>query len=400
MKRVILGLLLVCGSYLHAYQPYHATVTVAGTSATVSDPNLVNLSRSLRSESIQALLPLYTPTSAVSININLRGVDAITSFAANSTTLTVVIPQTNSVESFTGGTRDESLALFRDYIRDGGNKHRILRAYSRYSPIDPLAGNPNSILAQMAQADYALGRLTPFTGCGCWDSQPKTHLFQAGVVGGRAFSELFDTTIVTAPLRYSYSPTRTWAFIIDAPLSYLRNGGASSMNGSLGAALRLPITHRWSLTSAIRLGTGGSLDLCTSGNFFSTGLTSAYNYKLCDYVLAMTNYAGYFTSTNLWLTGVNFNYHLHNGIFRNGVSLNSCKGFTLCGRQINFGFTFVDTCFAGDSLYMNHYDEVGVSLITTRVNPYICDDTLSFGFTFQYGERSYKGYYLNAIYQF
>lgn len=400
MKKTLLGLLLICGSLLHAYQPYHATITVAGTSATVGDPNLVNLSRSLRSDSIQALLPLYTPTSAVAIDINLRGVAAITSFAANSTTLTVVMPQGDIVQTFTGATRDESLTLFRDFIRNGGTKHRILRAYSKYSPIDPIAGNPNSILAQMGQADYLLGRLTPFEGCCCgWDTQPKANLYQVGLVAGRAFSDLYDTTIVTLPVRYSYSPTRSWAFIIDAPISYIRNGGASSMNLSIGTALRMPITHRWSLTPTLRMGSGGSMDLCTSGNFFSTGLTSAYDYKIGDYVLAMTNYAGYFASTNLWLTGVNFNYHLHNGMFRNGLSLNSCKGFVLCGKAINFGVTFVDTCFIGDRLYMNHYDEVGVSLITTRVIPCM-NDTLSFGLTYQFGQRSYKGYYLNLIYQF
>ncbi len=206
-------------------------------------------------------------------------------------------------------------------------------------------------MSQMAQSDYLLGRLSPLSGCDCgWSAQPIVHQYQAGLNVGRAFSREFDTTVVTLPLRYSYSPNLDWAFILDAPITYFRNGGASSVFGSLGVGVRIPILHGWSLTPTLRGGFGGSLDLCTSGNFFSTGLTSVYNYKINEYVLSMTNYVGYFTSTNLWLTGVNFNYHLHNYIFKNGLSLTSCQGFTICNKPLNFSISFVDTCFAKDCL--------------------------------------------------
>ena len=385
---------------LQAYQPYQTLVTVGSQSARVSDPNLVDLSRSLRSENIQALIPIYTPTSAVSIDINLRGIQTITGFAANSTTLVVAIPQLNETKTFSAATRDESLVLFRDYIRNGGNVHGLLRAYAKYSPIDPGAGNPNSTLALMGQADYRLGTLSPLQGCSCsWEAQPIVHQFQVGVEAGRAFAQQFDTTLVTLPLRYSYSPDLRWAFIMDVPLNYIRNGGASSAAGSLGIGLRTPLMHNWSLTPAVRLGVGGSLDLCTSGNFFSTGVTSVYNLKVWDYVASMTNFGGYYTSTNLWLTGVNFNYQLHNGFFKNGLALTSCNGMTFYGKRLNFSVNFVDSVFTGDSLYMNHFDELGISLITTHLNPRLCYDCFTLGFTYKFGAH-YRGYYFNAIYQF
>lgn len=400
MKKIVLFLLLLTAT-LSAYEPYHATITVSGESASVSDPNLVDLSRSLRGENIQELIPIYTPVSPVSININLRGIDTITAFPANSTTLIVEIPQANITQTFTAATRDESILLLREYLRDGGTHRRILKAYAKYSPIDPIAGNPNSLMAQMAQADYLLGRLSPLSGCSCtWDSQPVRHQFQAGVIAGRAFSDPFDTTVITLPLRYSYSPARTWAFIIDAPFSYNRNGGASSVVGSFGAGFRQPITHSWSLTPIVRLGLGGTLDLCTSGTFLSTGLTSEYQLKRMGYVFALTNYASYVTSTNLWLTGVNFNYNLHNGIFKNGLSVTSCEGYRICNRSLNWNVYVIDSFFTGNSLFMNHYDEVGVSLITTGVNRRLCYDLLSFGFSYQFGENNYRGYFLNLIYQF
>ncbi len=401
LRRTGIFLFLFLFSALAAREPYRVKITVDAESATVNDPNLVDLKRDLRTTAIQKLIPIYTPVSPVSFDINLRGLLADASFAANSTTLVVSIPQAGITASFTGSTRDESVALFKEYLRDGGAKGRLLRAYARYSPIDPIAGNPNSLMARMAESDYQLGYLTPFEGCDCsCMSQPVRHLFQGGMDLGRAFSEGFDTSTFHFPLRYSYSPCRTWALIFDIPLTYNRNGGASSLFSSLGLGFRYPLTARWSLTPVVRFGAGGTLDLCTSGSFLSAGLTSVYNYKAGNYVLGLTNYASYMTSTNLWLTGINFSYKLHEFIFKNGLSLTSCQGINFCGRPLNLRVTFEDTCFTKDKLYIMHYDEVGVSLVANCLNSCLNYDCLIFGVSYQFGEKDYSGYFINLAYQF
>lgn len=398
---LIFMIVLVQATNIQAYQPYHATVSVGAASKTVSAPNLVDLKRSLQTSNIQKFIPFYNSSLPTSLNINIRGITALASFPANSSTLIVQIPQTETFQAFTGATRDDSLTLFKDFIRDGGDKHRIFKAYARFSPIDPIAGNPNSLQAQMAQADYLVGNLSPLSGCDCcWSAQPIVHQYQAGVNVGRAFSKKFDTTAITLPLRYSFSPNLKWAFILDAPISYLRNGGASSLVGSLGLGLRVPIMHAWSLTPIFRFGFGGSLDLCTSGCFASAGLTSVYNYKIHNYVLSMTNYVGYFSTTNLWLTGINFTYHLHNYIFKNGLSLTTCNGFTFCNRPINLSLAFEDSCFAREHLFIKNYEEIKVALITNYLNPYFDYDCLSLGFSYQFGQKNYRGYFFNLTYQF
>lgn len=396
-----LSFLLFFALPLLARQPYHATVTVGPASAHVSAPNLVDLKRDLSTASLELLIPFYTPATPASLGINLRGIQVLAAFPINSTSLVVQIPQAGLSQTFTGATRDDSITLFKDFIRDGGTHHRLLRAYARYSPIDPIAGNPNSLQALMGQSDYLLGELTPLTGCdSCWEAQPIVHQFQAGLNYGRAFSHGFDTTTVTLPLRYSYCPDLAWAFIIDAPLTYIRNGGASSLVGSVGLGLRIPINYAWSLTPILRGGSGGSLDLCTSGSFASAGVTSFFHWKFSNYVLGITNYAGYISSTNLWLSGVNFNYHLHNGVFKNGLSLTTCDALCLFERPVNFKLYFEDTYFAKEHLYMHHFDEIGFSVITNDVNPCLDYDSLSLGFTYQFGNKHYRGYYLTMVYQF
>lgn len=396
----ITAALLLCNvTCAYAHKPYQAEIVLPPLSSHVSATNLVDLNRNLKA-GLEELEPYYTPVSAVAININLRGIDTFAAFQANSTAMTVAIPQANTVEVFDGGTRDASFALYRDYIRNAGN-HKLLKAYARYSPIDPIAGNPTSLMAQMGQADYLLGHLSPFTECDCcWGAQPVLHQFQAGTDVVRAFVDDFETTLVTAPLRYSYSPDREWAFIVDSPLTFVDNGGAYSVYGSLGFGLRTPLTQNWSLTPTLRLGFGGTLDLCTSGAFFSTGLTSVYNYKISDFVLSMTNYAAYITSTNFWLSGINFNYHLQNYVFKNGLSLTTCNAFELWNRPLNVSISFVDSYYDRERLYIRHFDEVGITLLANRINPCIEYDCLSLGFSYQFGQKSFKGFKFNMDYQF
>lgn len=401
MRFSFLVLALCLSASLSAREPYHATVTVDGTSATVADPNLVDLSRSLKSSSIEDLIPLYTPTSAASIDIDLRGIDIIGSFAANSTTFQVDIPQANITRSFTGETRDDSIQLFKNFIQDAGNRHRLLRAYQRYSPIDPIAGNPNSLIAQMAQNDYLMGSLHPLAGASCeFRSQPVVHQFQMGSTIARGFSKGYDTTVVSLPIRYSYAPCLDYALIIDAPITYLRNGGASSVVGSLGVGFQMPITASWALTPMVRMGSGGSLDLCTSGNFVSTGLTSVYTLPVSSFLLSMTNYAGYFTSTNLWLSGVNFNYRLQTWVFKNGLSLTTTQGYCVCERPLYFNLYVIDSAFTKNHLYMNHYDEVGVGVIATGINPCLDADALTLQMSYLFGEQNFKGGSLRLTYSF
>jgi hypothetical protein len=406
MQKKIFPLLATCAlfcqaSVAEAKETYQATVTVGATSAHAEGTSILNMISDLRQTELETLLPVYTPTSPTDFVYNLRGLFAISSFAANSTTLTFTLPQVGVTETFTGSTRDESLELLQEFLRDNGRNAKVLKAYAKYTPIDPMAGNPNSLMYRMAQADYLYGRLSPLSGCDCaWSSQPSVHLFQAGTDIGRAFSHEFDTTFINLPLRYSYSPCNDWSFILDVPLTLLDNGGSYSAFASLGMGLKLPLSSDWSLTPTIRLGAGGSLDLAAAAAFASTGVTSAYSMHFSSYDLTMTNYVGYFASLPFHLGGINFDYHLYNFSYKNGLTLTSCDGYEFCGKPINYSIFFTDTDFEGSSLYISHFEEVGINLIATHLNPCLDYDCLSVGFSYQFGHKNYKGYYLNMTYQF
>lgn len=399
MKKIILAFCLLQAS-LSAKEPYHVLVQVDVFKDVVSAPNLVDLNRKLRTSSLQELIPSYTPDTAAAFGINLRGLKAEAFFADYSTTLQLAIPKAGIVASFTGATRDESFILFKSFIKESRALPRLLKAYARYSPIDPIAGNPSSLMAQMAESDYLLGRLSPYAGCFCSSGDPIIHQFQTGMKIGRNFSDEYDATLINLPLRYCYSSEEGWAIILDAPFTYIRNGGASSIAGSFGVGFRFPAANNWSLTPVFRLGTAGSLDLCTSGNFAACGITSNFDLPVSHYVASLTNYIGYITSANFWLTGVNFNYHLNNTIYKNGIAFSSCEGFFLGTRKINFRIGIEDSYFAGDKLFIRHFDRIELALFTAGILPCASCDLLETSFSFMWGQKNFHGYWLNFLYQF
>ncbi|MCB1213066.1 MAG: hypothetical protein KDK40_02085 [Chlamydiia bacterium] len=399
---LVLSLCLWIGEGLSAREPYRVQLLVGVESALVDAPNLVDLKRDLTTAAIQELIPIYTPTTLLNLNIDLRGLNLIGSFAANSTTLNVEFPNLGISASFTGSTRDESWALFRDYIRDAGARSKLLKAYARYSPIDIIAGNPNSLMALMADADYLLSGYEQLgechTSCGRAHCGVSQYQVKAGFL--RGFSQGYDTSSFSLPLRYSFSPNRKIDLLWDLPITYNRNGGASSLAASMGSGIRYHVNDRWNLTSLLRLGVGGSLDLCTSGGFLSGGVNSAYDYPTGFGRLSIVNYVGYTHSIDLWLTGINFNYHIHEWIFKNGLIFETPDTFSLFHRNFRLSLIFTDTLFTGDKLYIEHYDEVGVRVTMNSCLNGRKRSCLAWGVNYQFGEKKYHGYSVNLLYQF
>ena len=67
-------LIFTISSPIDSREPYDAKVRVNSDSARVYAPNINNLINQLHSSQIESLIPSYTPTSAVALNFNLRGI--------------------------------------------------------------------------------------------------------------------------------------------------------------------------------------------------------------------------------------------------------------------------------------------------------------------------------------
>ncbi len=405
MKRpIFLALILFSiSAQVEGKSPYKATFTAGSQSGSAATSNIVDLVEDLSTAAIQKKLSGYTSTSPLSLDLNLRGLDATASYGAGSAVLNVQIPQEGVSLTFSGSTREESNRLFEEYYLTGGhNASHWRKVYAEYTPIDPIAGNPNSLLSLMAAADYNLARLDPLSGCSeCkWSSQSMGNEFQLGLSVGKAMIKGWDTIVITAPLRYSYSPQHTWALILDLPVTFLDNGSAWSVDGSVALGVRIPVVYTWTLTPEVRWGLGGSLSLATLGSFIDAGLNSNINIPISDFVLGITNFAGYYGTIPLTWGGIRFDYDLSNVILKNGIHLTTCRELCICNIPFNFDFAITDSLFLGDKLYIEHYDEVSFFVICNHLNALVKRDSLLFGASYQFGEKGYNAYTGTVAYQF
>ncbi|MDX1451391.1 MAG: hypothetical protein R3183_02455 [Oleiphilaceae bacterium] len=108
---------------------------------------------------LQAALPSYTdPASTATMQLDFRGLDMNFSFqTSGSTELTMSIPALGINESFTGSSRDDSKDLLVEYFKGAGlaSIERIQKELVRVSPVDPIAGNPNSLMSSQMANDFA-----------------------------------------------------------------------------------------------------------------------------------------------------------------------------------------------------------------------------------------------------
>lgn len=367
--------------------PFQAGITVGSESGQVNASNLVSLKKDLSTEGIQQVIATYTPVSPVEFAINLRGLDSIASFAAASTTLNFSIPSLGISNTFTGSTRDDSITLLKSYLTDTSSMRKILHAMAKVSPIDPIVGNPDSLLASMVNENYLIGEHS--SPCSC----VPTKIRCVGASYGISWVKGFQNSIITLPLYYRNNRLLVpGSFVFSAPVTLIEVGGAYSLYGSLGGGYQCPITEMWDLTLAGRLGFGGSLDLVSASGLALVSMTSDYMLASgSGWALSLTNLVGWSSSVAVHGSGVDFNYGVQNWEFGNGLKLSLCQLFPSFFSEAEADIYFIDTAYIGDKLFIQHYDEVGIRFTIG-----------SFGLknSLVWGEKGYSKYRVNLDFCF
>jgi len=118
-----------------------------------------DLANALGNSGLQAIVPEYGPDSDMTAELDLRGVEASASYPGGSAVLTFAAPSCGVSETFSGTDRDASEDLFTEYLKGNGSDslQRLLQCLAAGSPIDPVAGNPTSLMNLMGAADFANG---------------------------------------------------------------------------------------------------------------------------------------------------------------------------------------------------------------------------------------------------
>ena len=330
----------------------------------------------LREENLRARFPTYTGREAVTGTLDFRGVPVIGRYAENSNQFIVDFPTIGERRVFNGLTRSQAYDaadFYFDELPDGEAEdliRRLLASLAAFSPVDPLAGNPNSLQGSLVRGGLDLtspgGALEDDAGGGgagaanqdepAWMIGATYSDFTAGRFEGR---------------RLDLRGERSWRvgegsrsrLKLDVPFTLTETEGASQVVGSVGLGYERPvIPGRWSLEPRVAYGAVVAPDLGSAGHMGSASLTSRYRIDGPGRGFAIIgNMIGYTTTLPLDVDGTNYSPEVSNVVFRNGVAYQYPLNRMVSGRAASVRASYTHTGFTGDELFLDSYHELGLS---------------------------------------
>jgi hypothetical protein len=362
------GIFLVTAAAISAFLPlssaqareaFTAVLSANGQSRTYSYNSIEDAIDSVSGTSLKSLLPSYREDAPATASFNLRGLAATIEYPTAGSAIVLKVPSAGIERTFTGATRDEAQDAVTEYFKGTGGTDvtKVLQAAVRETAIDPVAGNPDSLMSLMGAADFAQG--TDALGRIGGDGSPNLLGFSIEAGRGTA-SGGYDQNRVSGTFSYRLNFEESdAAVLIDLPVNWVRSGESDSVSGSLGIGVRLPVTDWWSITPAVRAGVAGSVDLGAAAVVYSGSVTSDIRWSWGNWHFGLGNMAGIYRATGVSVGDYDIDYDLTNVILRNGISVS--RDLTEGRAPLRVTASFVDSRYLGDKLYVKGFDEVSLS---------------------------------------
>jgi hypothetical protein len=372
----------------------------------------------LSDEDLRRRFPTYNGVEAVEGVLDFRGVLGRGSYAAGSTTLVVEIPALGERLTFTGATRAASYEEFELFLEDLDDAdaedlvRRFLAALARFSPVDPIAGNPYSLQGTLIRDALDLSADVSALEASIAGAQAADEpAWMVGVSVGQADAGRFASERLDARVQRTFRVMEGGRsrLKLEAPLSFTQTEGAVQVVGGLAAALEMPlIDRRWSVEPRVAYGAVVAPDLGSVGHMMSATVTSRLVFEQVGrghiVIGNMVGYTttlpvGFFDDEESGLAAVD--PELGNGVFRNGVAYQFPLRGQFLGRQPSVRASVTHTAFTGDPLFLDSYTDVGLSLgVRGREGtPRNAFELLRLSANFVFGE-DYEAFNLTLGYRF
>ena len=162
------GIFLVTAAAVSAFLPlstaqareaFTAVLSANGQSRTYGYNSIEDAIDSVSGTSLKSLLPSYREDAPATASFNLRGLAATIEYPTSGSAIVLKVPSAGIERTFTGATRDEAQDAVTEYFKGAGGTDvtKVLQAAVRETAIDPVAGNPDSLMSLMGAADFAQG---------------------------------------------------------------------------------------------------------------------------------------------------------------------------------------------------------------------------------------------------
>ena len=318
---------------------------------------------------------------AISAVFDIRGATAVASYQQNGTSLTInvvsptgqIIQANGAACSFTfnGLTRQQSydqLSLAVDTDLDPTPVGQALlgclqSGLARFSPIDPLAGNPGSLQASLTRNALDLTDNDSLVEQGANTAGTPWIVGAAYTTGsaGRFGIDRFD-----ARLQRSFRVLEGSRALlkIDLPFNYSRVNGVDAFSGQIGIGLEVPlISQKWSVEPRIAYGAVYSGDAGSAGHIVQFSATSRFVVQgLGRGRLVIGNMVGYSQTLDVPGTGFNLNPDLKNWSLRNGLAYDLPLKARFFSRSSSLRASYSFTHYFGSELFNNSFHEAALSI--------------------------------------
>src|SRR5690554_3082279 len=265
---------------------------------------------------------------------------------------------------------DDALDQLADYLIKVDGDREILteinKAAVRETGFDPVAGNPNSLMATMVGTIHGLTN-TSITGT---NQQDIDNQWDLGIRYGSQTVGDMEVTTLHLPIAYTFKldwfPGHRLQFRM--PISHTEiNSETNNYSLQLGFGWTIPLIDGLEVTPAIDYGIAGSGELLTAGVLRALSLTTRYDFSLMGQNFTLTNSLAKIDSVRFEYddeddeAGVTdtyvIDYDLSNKAMTNGVAWH----MALPWQKLAVQAYLRDTRFFGDKLYSEQNNELGVN---------------------------------------
>ena len=275
-----------------------------------------------------------------------------------------------------------------------------------YTPNDPVAGNPSSLMDNFVRLDFSpvlvdlpLGNalqggasgveaapMADADGMAVDESDSSVSSASPEVTEGEETEESStetsgrenkigiglgfssydqgDSKVNTTTIPFSYS----WNFegesksslTLRLPISQIDVDGNAGIAAGLGLNYRQFVSPNWQLSPSLNYGVTASEALGSGGALASYSILSIYDWTASWGAIRIGNQAGQYRSMPLSVGGTTFDAGIESTVLRNGLIFQFPTGFIREGAT--FDPYLLDTRYYGTELYIMQYYEMGFTL--------------------------------------
>lgn len=324
--------------------------------------NTSNLQSAFSGTSFNAYTTNYTVSGLY------RGLNA--HFTTVGNTITMNIPAINYTKSFVGTSRDNAVNQIKDWFKkDGGSTlDALFKKYAELTPIDPIAGNPNSIQAKTVSIAFDRG-FTKMASQVAGSDAPKSkdgdainaNQINTAIKYNMSFGD-YKSSSFTLPLGYTwrFSDDVRHQISLDIPISYSEVEKGQIIGLGLGLGYSHPLADSWVLSAGVDYGATGTVDLGSAGHILTSNITSLLTYPISSSMkIHMGNMAGYSTTLPVSVAEYSSDPKIESFILRNGLLFYLKTPIIM--DNTGFELFVIDTRYMGAKLFNNNYQEIGLS---------------------------------------